>query len=183
MRKTLEVITQLAAQGVIKDYAIAGAVASLYYLEPMLTEDVDVLVSIGGLGQRSSGLVLLTPIETALAQMGYAERTDVGIRIEGWPVQFLPVGSDLDEAALAEANEIDMDGAPPLTVRVLSPEHVVAKAVTIGRAKDFARVQAFLAEKAVDLPKLKALLERFNLVPAWSAFCFKTGRQNPFLVG
>lgn len=71
------------------------------------------LVSIGDLEERSSGLVLLTPIESALAQMGYSERTDVGIRVEGWPVQFLPAASDLDAAALIEANEIDM-GGPPL---------------------------------------------------------------------
>lgn len=38
MRKTLEVITHLATHGVIKEYAIAGAVAALSYLEPMLTE-------------------------------------------------------------------------------------------------------------------------------------------------
>ena len=97
-------------------------------------------------------------------------------------MQFLPVASELDEAALGEAREIAMEGSPPLTIRVLSPEHVVAKAVSVGRPKDFARVQSFLAEKAVDLAKLKSLLERFNLMPAWSAFCFKTGRQNPFLV-
>jgi hypothetical protein len=182
MRSTLEVITRLARQGVIKDYAITGAVAALSYLEPMLTEDIDVLVSIGDLENRASGLILLTPIENALAGMGYTERTDVGIRVEGWPVQFLPVASELDEAALAEANEIDISGAPPLKVRVLSPEHIVAKAITVGRPKDFARVQAFLAEDAVDLTKLKSLLERFDLMRAWSAFCFTAGRQNPFHV-
>jgi hypothetical protein len=63
---------------------------------------------------------------------------------------------------------------------VLTPEHIVAKAITLGRPKDIARVQAFLAERAVDLAKLKSLLERFNLMPSWSAFCFKAGRQNPF---
>jgi hypothetical protein len=181
MRNTLEVIARLREQGAIEGYAIAGAVAALYYLEPMLTEDIDVLVSIGDLEQRG-GLVLLAPIEKALADLGYSERTDVGIRIEGWPVQFLPVASALDEAALADAVEIDMGGVPLLKVRVLTPEHIVAKAITLGRPKDIARVQAFLAEKAVDLAKLKSLLERFNLMPSWSAFCFKAGRQNPFAV-
>jgi hypothetical protein len=183
MRKTFEVIAQLAQRGVIKDYAIAGAVAALNYIEPMLTEDIDVLVSIGDFEQRASGLVLLTPIETALAAAGYRERTEVGIRIEDWPVQFLPVASELDEAALREACEVEIDGSPPLKVRMLSAEHVVAKAITLGRSKDFARVDAFLAQDAVDLDELKRLLARFNLMPAWSEYCLRTGRKNPFVVG
>ncbi len=182
MRKTIEVVARLAAQGVIRDYAIAGAVAALNYIEPTLTQDIDVLVSIGDLENRSSGLVLLTPIENALAAMGYNERTDVGILVEGWPVQFLPVSSRLDEAALREAREIEIEGSPPIKTRVLSPEHVVAKAITVGRLKDLARVEAFLDQNAVDLNELKALLDRFQLMPAWSAFCFKAGRNNPFIV-
>jgi hypothetical protein len=182
MRYTLETIVKLRERGAIQDYAIAGAVASLYYLEPMLTEDIDVLVSITHLEQRGSGLVLLTPIENALAEMGFTERCDVGIRIGDWPVQFLPVASELDEAGLAEAIEIEIDGSPSLKVRVLSPEHIVAKALTVGRAKDLVRIQAFLAEKAVNLDKLKALLQRFNLMSDWSSFCFKSGCPNPFSV-
>lgn len=180
MRKTIEVVARLAEQGVIKDYAIAGAVAALNYIEPTLTQDLDVLVSIGDLQTRKSGLVLLTPIETALAQMGYSERTDVGIKVEGWPVQFLPVASELDEAALREARVVDIEGSPPLQARVLSPEHVVAKAIAVGRLKDLARVEAFLDQKAVNLDELKRVLERFDLMQAWSAFCFKAGRKNPF---
>jgi hypothetical protein len=47
--------------------------------------------------------------------MGYTERSDVGYMIEGWPVQFLPVASALDEEALEKANELDIDltGNPP----------------------------------------------------------------------
>ena len=51
-----------------------------------MTEDLDILVSIEGFEERGSGLILLTPIEQALARLGYTERSDVGIRIEGWPV-------------------------------------------------------------------------------------------------
>jgi hypothetical protein len=119
MRKTIEVVTQLADQGAIKSYAITGAVAALNYIEPTLTEDLDILVSIADFENHRSGLILLTPIGTALANMGYTERTDVGFMIEGWPVQFLPVASRLDEEALEEAIEleIDMTGTPPLKAR------------------------------------------------------------------
>ena len=46
LRKTIEVVAKLADQGVIEKYAIAGAVAALNYIEPMLTEDLDILVSV-----------------------------------------------------------------------------------------------------------------------------------------
>src|SRR5437660_8302869 len=100
LRGTIEVVTKLAESGAIQRYAIAGAVAALNYIHPTLTEDLDILVSITHFEKRQSGLILLAPIEKALADMGYTERTDLGHMIEGWPVQFLPVASELDEEAL-----------------------------------------------------------------------------------
>ncbi len=108
LRRTIEVVTQLAEKRVIGSYAIAGAVAAINYIQPMLTEDLDILISIDGFEKRTSGLLLLRPIEKALAEMGYTERTNVGYKIEGWPVQFLPVASPLDEEALEQAIEIDV---------------------------------------------------------------------------
>lgn len=181
MRKTIEVVTQLADHGAIKSYAITGAVAALNYIEPTLTEDLDILVSIANFENHRSGLILLTPIETALATMGYTERTDVGFMIEGWPVQFLPVASPLDEEALEEAIEleIDMTGAPPLKARCLRAEHLAAIAIKVGRLKDLARVQAFLESNALDLVALKAILARHNLMDAWLSFCTKADIENP----
>src|SRR6266545_4027269 len=101
LRRAIEVVTGLAAAGVIRQYAITGAVAALNYIQPTLTEDLDILVSVDGFENRGSGLILLTPIEAALAKLGYTERSDVGIQVEGWPVQFLPVASALDEESLA----------------------------------------------------------------------------------
>jgi hypothetical protein len=86
LRKTVEVVAKLAERGVILRYAIAGAVAALNYIQPTLTEDLDILVSTAHFETRPSGLILLTPIEQALADMGYTDRTDLGIMIGGWPV-------------------------------------------------------------------------------------------------
>ncbi len=41
LAKTFQVINELAKDGVIKRYAVAGAVAALNYLEPVLTHDLD----------------------------------------------------------------------------------------------------------------------------------------------
>jgi len=138
LRQAIEVVTKLAGQGMIKQYAIAGAVAALNYIQPTLTEDLDILISIGNFEKRKSGLILLAPIESALAEMGYMERSDVGIWIEGWPVQFLPVASPLDEEALGQAQEVVFryGTEPPISARVLRAEHVVATALKLGRLKD-----------------------------------------------
>lgn len=181
MRKTIEVIAKLAEQRAIKQYAIAGAVAALNYIEPMLTEDLDVLISVADFENHSSGLLTLKPIEQALAAMGYTERSDVGFLIDGWPVQFLPVASSLDEEALEQAVELEigLTGEPPLKARILKAEHVVATAIKLGRLKDLARVQAFLDERAVDLSALKSVLQRHDLMANWRSFCVKAGIENP----
>jgi hypothetical protein len=181
MRKTLEVITKLAERGVFRSYAIAGAVAALNYIEPTLTEDLDILISVADFESHKSGLLLLTPIEKALTEMGYTHRSDVGFVIEGWPVQFLPVTSPLDEEALEKAIEIEVESAnqPPLNVRCLSAEYLVAIAVRVGRLKDLARVQAFLEAKAVDLPALSDILVKHGLMHNWLSFCSKAGIENP----
>jgi hypothetical protein len=180
LRKTIEVITRLAAEGAIKQYAIAGAVAALNYIEPTLTEDLDILISVGDFEERTSGLIVLAPIEKALARMGYSERAGVGILVEGWPVQFLPVSSALDEEALLQATEVSFQqGADdPIRARILKAEHVVAIALKLGRLKDLARVDAFLDQKAVDLTALKGVLVRFDLMASWRGFCAKAGKPD-----
>lgn len=179
MRKAIEVIASLAQRGVIQNYAITGAVATLAYIEPALTEDLDILVSVSHFEQHPSGLILLTPIEAALAEIGYAQRSDVGLVVEGWPVQFIPVASALDEASLHEAIEYELEDDAPFKARILRPEHLVAKAISLGRLKDLARVEAFLDQRAVELGALKAVLEHFDLVGNWRAFCIKSGRADP----
>jgi hypothetical protein len=181
LRKTIEVMVKLEEQGAIRRYAIAGAIAALNYIQPAFTEDLDILVSIADFEKRSSGLLLLTPIEAALAKMGYTKRTDVGYIVEGWPVQFLPASSPLEEEALAQAIEVDFEPSdtPRFKARCLRAEHVVAIALAIGRLKDLARIEAFLAQDAVELDLLRQVLERHSLRRAWKAFCSKAGIKDP----
>lgn len=181
MRKTIEVIARLAEQGIIARYAIAGAVAALNYIEPTLTEDPDVLIAIGAFEKRESGLILLKPIEKALAAMGYSQRSDAGIVVEGWPVQFLPVASALDEEALDKAIEIEFrpTGEASIKARCIRAEHIVAIAVKLGRPKDWARVAEFLEQRAVNLASLQRVLQRHGLVEDWKTFCRRAGIENP----
>ena len=181
LQKAIGVVVELARMRVIGNYAIAGAVAALNYIQPTLTEDVDFLISLDGFEKHPSGLLLLDPIEKALAEMGYSERTDVGYQVEGWPVQFLPVASALDEDALENAVTLNVSapGEPRVEARCLTAEHVVATALKVGRFKDFARILAFLDQQAVDLGRLKMVLERHNLMDEWKRFCAKAAIADP----
>jgi hypothetical protein len=43
IKKTIEVLNAIQADGVIGRYAIAGAVAAYNYIEPAITHDLDIL--------------------------------------------------------------------------------------------------------------------------------------------
>jgi hypothetical protein len=106
MRQTLDVINAMEAGGVVERYAIAGAVAAYNYIEPTVTEDVDILISFDVPSDRPrSGLVTLAPILSYLKSRGYDQYRKEGLLIEGWPVQFLPLADDLDAEALAQAQD------------------------------------------------------------------------------
>jgi hypothetical protein len=172
MKRTIEVLNQMVADRVIVAYAIGGAVAAYNYIEPTITEDLDVIVSFDG-EERPSGLVTLTPIISYLSSKGYTEFSKEGILIDHWPVQFLPIASALDAEALADALEIDLEipNQASVPTRILTAEHVIATALNIGRPKDHIRINQFVEAGAFDAVKLCSLLERQGLTAKWTTFC------------
>lgn len=145
MKRALEVLNKLVADGVIMDYAIGGAMGATFYLEPVVTLDLDVFV----LFKDNASLVPPQPIYEALRKLGYGpdERMPECMDIGGTPVQFLPVYNRLLEDALAHAVGFDYDGVPAW---VLPAEYLAAISVQTGRAKDKLRVQAFLEWSGFD---------------------------------
>ena len=184
MKSTFRIINRMVTDGIIEKYAVGGAVAALNYIEPTLTDDLDVLISVEHLADEPKrGLVSLEPIYGYLRKAGYEEFRKEGVVIEGWPVQFLPVANDLDAEGLARAVEVEIPaepGAPTIKISILRAEHVVATALMVGRPKDFIRIGQFLSEEAVDLASLHAVLERHGLLRAWSKFCAQTGNRDPY---
>ncbi len=183
IKQTLEVINRMEADGIVGRYAIAGAVAAYNYVEPAVTEDLDILISFDRYPQQpKSGLVTLGPVLSYLQQKGYAEFRQEGLVIEGWPVQFLPVADDLDAEALAQAEAVEIEISPAegsVTSRVLRPQHIVATALRTGRPKDRIRIAQFLEENAVDLAALCDVIGRHGLAQAWRTFCRQTGIADP----
>ena len=109
MKRTLEILNELERTGVLSRYAIGGAMGATFYVEPLLTFDLDVFVV---LPHTAGGLVTLAPLYEALRRRGYAEDGDC-VNIEGVPVQFLPAYNALLEEALREARETV--NSPPTT--------------------------------------------------------------------
>jgi hypothetical protein len=139
-------------------------VGATFYLEPSATLDIDVFVTL----PKSSGslLLTLTPIYDYLGAHGHKSEKEY-IIIEGWPVQFLPSSDALDEEALAEAVETEVEGA---RTWVMTAEHLVAIALRTGRSKDFARILQFIESGVIHPVKLDSILKRHGLLAKWEQF-------------
>jgi hypothetical protein len=161
-KQTFAVLNQMVADGVIENYAVAGAVGAMFYVEPFSTEDLDVFVL-----TPEDQVVLKIPGLDYLKARGYTEWRKEGIVIEGWPVQFMPVANPLEGEAYLNAQERDVDG---LRVRVVLPEHLVAIMLKVGRLKDLARVEMFLSQQEVDIDALEDVTRRHELYDKWVKF-------------
>ncbi|MDX6613413.1 MAG: hypothetical protein QOD75_2599 [Blastocatellia bacterium] len=149
---------------VIQNYAIGGAMAALFYVEPDTTLDLDIFCVPGV--EAGSGLDLLVPLYDYLRKRGYVPEAEI-INIEGLPVQFLPVFNPLNEEAVERCNVIRYGETP---ARVMTPEHLVAIMLQTGRPKDYARLIRFLASDLLNTERLNDIFSRHNLTGAWEEF-------------
>lgn len=98
MEATLRVLNQMETEGIIGRYAIGGAVAATVYVEPMQTFDLDIFLEIP---VSTSGLLSISPIYVYLMGKGYQPEGEA-VRIEGWPVQFLPLIQFFEEKVIEQ---------------------------------------------------------------------------------
>lgn len=163
MKQTLELINQMQSDGVIAHYAIGGAVAATFYLEPAATLDVDVFVL---LSNPAGALVSLSPIYEYLKLRGGVEDGE-HIVLGEWPVQFLVPANELEIEAVVASIPVEVEG---VRTWVMLAEHLVAIALSTGRPKDHIRVLQFIKEKAVDDRMLQAILKNHGLLSKWEQF-------------
>lgn len=164
MKKAFAVLDEMVVDGAIENYAIAGAIGAVFYVEPFATQDIDVLIL---MPETQSELIAKIPGWDYLRERGYSEIRGEAIVIEGWPVQFVPVSDALEEEAYLNAETLPFEDTP---VRVVLAEHLVAIMLKLGRPKDFARIQMFLSQDAVDQEALLNVIERHGLEEKWKAF-------------
>jgi hypothetical protein len=119
MKKTLAVINEMKKQKIIEDYAIAGGIATIFYVEPILTYDLDIFFTYK---TEPTGLDVLKPIYKCLRKKGYKEKQE-HVLIEGIPVQFFPVYDALSREAVEQAQKTTYSS---VSIKVLSAEHLIA---------------------------------------------------------
>jgi hypothetical protein len=162
VRDVAVLLNDMRDAGVVSDYALFGAAAQMRYTEAVATLDADVLVAV----PAADRLDLLEPIYAYCRAHGYEAEGEC-IRVGAWPVQFVPVFSELTSEALRCAETADFDGVP---FRVVDAVHLAAIALSVGRAKDFARVLMLFEAGAVSREGIGELAGRFGMEAAWARF-------------
>jgi hypothetical protein len=138
----------------IEDWALGGALAAIYYVEPFTTYDADIFFI-----PKDKGLTSGIPaIYAHLQAKGWKVERE-HLLVSGFPVQFL-AASGLTAEAVREAERIDYEGVP---AKVFRAEHIVAIAASVGRAKDKARIEQLLQQADLDQSRLESILQRHKL--------------------
>jgi len=145
----------MTRQGIIKAYAIGGGIAATYYIEPVLTYDLDIFFI-----PAKEGLDVLAPIYDYAKAHGYDSRAE-SLVIEGFPVQFIPAYNDLVREAVEKAATLKYREAE---AKVVTAEYLAVIALQTGRAKDRERVIRLLADAVIDRAVLDRILGSFNLI-------------------
>lgn len=157
MKKTIEIINELKNKNLIDDYAIGGGIAALFYIEPFLTYDLDIFITLPP-KEKGKKLIVLSPIFEYLNQKGYSWKKE-HIIVEGIPVQLIPA-DELEEEAMNNAKTIAYEG---IETKVVTPEYLIAILSRAGRKKDLEKVEKLLAQAEIDEKKLNDILNRYNL--------------------
>lgn len=161
MENTLKVIRELKEKKMIRDFAIGGGVAVLYYTEPILTYDLDIFFI-----PVEERLDVLSPIYEYLKKKGYQPQGE-HVLIEGVPVQFIPVYNELVQAAVQNSIRANYGR---IKTQVVSLEYLVAIMLQVNRAKDRERIIKIFEETDVNLKVLGGILKKFNLTGKYDKF-------------
>jgi len=158
MKETLGALNNLKDKALIKDYAIGGGIATIFYTEPVFTYDLDVFVIVKS--EPNEKIISLAPIYDYLANKGYSWKGE-HIIIEGLPVQFIPVESGIEKEAVENSQEISYGG---VKTKILSVEYLIAIALKVGRRKDLEKIARLFEQSKIDKTALERILEKHSLL-------------------
>lgn len=135
---------------VIRDYAVIGDLATTAYMEPIFTEDIDVIILVDT--DEEYLRTFRRVAELAEAQEGMHHV------LEGVPVQMFPsttnplFGDTFDQARLVRIGRF--------RAKFASPEHLILLCLEPFRQKDRLRIVHLLTNANMDL--VRSLIERFD---------------------
>ena len=145
----LRAANELVSAGVIEDYALGGALAAIYYVEPFTTYDADIIF-VPKDKTLSAGI---PAIYSHLQSKGWRVERE-HLVVNDFPVQFL-AASGLTEEAVRNAKPIEYEGVP---AKVFRPEYI-----SVGRHKDLARIEQLMTHAKIDKTLLEDILRRYKL--------------------
>lgn len=169
MKELAQLLNEMQAAGVIENYALFGAMAQMRYTEAVATLDADVLIAVAS----PERMDVLAGVYDFCARRGFAPEGDA-IRVGAWPVQFVPAFNPLTEEALKHADTADFEGVP---FRVVRADYLATIALSVGRAKDYARILALLESSAATREEIARLAAKHGLSEAWRRFEARFGDE------
>lgn len=154
----LRALNTMKAEGVVEEYAIVGAMALVFWTEPVPTWDLDVFVF---LPSRPGSLVSLEGIYQWTSAHGYTAHKEHVI-IEGVPTQFLASPGRIGDEAIETAATLEYDG---VSTRVVLPEYLVALYLQpeARTAKRRERAAMLLEWPGLNRERLDAILKQHGL--------------------
>lgn len=161
MEKTLKFIKELKEKKVLKDFSIGGGIAALYYIEPLLTYDLDIFFI-----PIKDGIDVLAPIYQYLKEKGFKAKKE-HVLIEGVPVKFIPVYNELVKEAVQYSDEAKYGR---IKTRVLGLEYLIAVMLQTFRPKDRERLVKIFEEAKIELKLLKKILRKYGLYDKYVQF-------------
>ena len=161
MEKTLKVIKELKEAKVIQDFSIGGGIAVLYYIEPLLTFDLDIFFF-----PVEEKIDVLGPIYKYLRKKGYKTEKE-HVLIEGIPVQFIPVYNELVKEAVHNTVEVPYGR---MKTKILGLEYLIAIMFQTYRPKDRERLVKIFEEARIDTKLLRIILRKYDLYDKYVRF-------------
>jgi len=67
IEKVFKILNEMKKSGVLKNYAIAEGIATIYYTEPFSTQDIDIFF----VPESENKIILLTPFYDFFAKKGF----------------------------------------------------------------------------------------------------------------
>lgn len=152
------VVNDFQGQGVIEQYAVGGAMAMLFWAEPVVTFDLDVFIL---LPATASPIISLEPLYDAVRRQGFEVVAEHAL-IHGTPIQFIVSPNELGDEAIETAEVRELDDVP---FRVMRPEYLAALWLEAGGAKRRERVEILRQSGSLNEAALRELLRKYG-VPA-----------------
>lgn len=162
MEKAFKVISKMHEEGVLKEYAIGGAIATIYYTEPFATNDVDIFF----IPPEEEGLLVLTPFYEFCTKRGYKTDKEY-ILIDDTPIQFLPAATALEKEAVQHAVPVRYKN---IQVKILRPEYLIAIFLQVFRLKDREKIVRLLEQTEIDKKLLSDILAKQGLKEKFENF-------------